>query len=62
MSFRSPRGGLTGAIQPGAPLFTLGDTTGEQLAFIAGGLPLANGAGNVIGAVGSSDGSPDQDP
>jgi uncharacterized protein GlcG (DUF336 family) len=59
--FKSPTAGLTGAIQPGAPLFTLGDATGEQLAFIAGGLPLTDKAGKVIGAVGSSGGSPDQD-
>jgi uncharacterized protein GlcG (DUF336 family) len=59
--FKSPTAALAGAIQPGAPLYTLGQASGEELAFIAGGLPLTDDAGSVIGAVGSSGGSPDQD-
>lgn len=59
--FKSPTGGLTSAIQPGGPFYLLGDATGEHLLFLAGGVPLADAAGNVIGAVGASGGSPEQD-
>jgi len=51
---------LVPAIQPGSPLFTLGDSAAERLTFVAGGAPLiANGV--LIGAVGSGGGTPDQD-
>ncbi|RWZ46182.1 heme-binding protein [Labedella phragmitis] len=54
-------GDLVGAIQPGAPLFTLGDATPEQLTFLAGGLPLRDADGVLIGAIGSGGGTPEQD-
>jgi uncharacterized protein GlcG (DUF336 family) len=54
-------GDLTAAIQPGAPLYTLADASVEHLAFIAGGLPLVDAAGTLIGAVGSGGGTPEQD-
>lgn len=52
---------LATAVQPGAPLFTLGDATADQLAFLGGGLPLLDADGHLIGAVGSGGGTPDQD-
>jgi uncharacterized protein GlcG (DUF336 family) len=51
---------LVGAVQPGAPLFTIGDSAAEPLTFLAGGLPLVVD-GVVIGAIGSGGGTPDQD-
>jgi uncharacterized protein GlcG (DUF336 family) len=54
-------GDLAGAIQPGAPLFTLGDASAEQLTFLAGGLPITDADGTLIGAIGSGGGTPDQD-
>jgi uncharacterized protein GlcG (DUF336 family) len=54
-------GDLTGAIQPGAPLYTLADASIEHLAFIAGGLPILDAAGALIGAIGSGGGTPEQD-
>ncbi|MDR6612037.1 heme-binding protein [Leifsonia sp. 1010] len=54
-------GDLAGAVQPGAPLFTLGDASVEQLTFIAGGVPIVDAAGGLIGALGSGGGTPEQD-
>lgn len=54
-------GDLAAAIQPGAPLYTLGAASTEPLAFLAGGLPITDETGVVIGAVGSGGGTPDQD-
>ncbi|GAA4832282.1 hypothetical protein GCM10023221_05350 [Luteimicrobium xylanilyticum] len=59
--FQSPTAALVPAVQPGAPLYTLGDATAEQLTFLAGGRPIVDAQGNVIGAVGSGGGTPDQD-
>ncbi|MFJ4234256.1 heme-binding protein [Cellulosimicrobium cellulans] len=59
--FKSPTEALVPAVQPGAPLYTLGDATSEQLTFLAGGRPIVDAQGNVIGAVGSGGGTPDQD-
>ncbi|GAA2229032.1 heme-binding protein [Herbiconiux moechotypicola] len=53
-------GDLAGAVQPGAPLYTIGASTPEPLAFLAGGLPIVI-AGEVVGAIGSGGGTPDQD-
>ncbi|MCT9619972.1 MULTISPECIES: GlcG/HbpS family heme-binding protein [unclassified Curtobacterium] len=54
-------GDLAAAIQPGAPLYTLGSASTEPLAFLAGGLPITDATGTVIGAVGSGGGTPDED-
>lgn len=54
-------GDLSDAIQPGAPLYTLADASVEHLAFIAGGLPITDAAGTLLGAIGSGGGSPEQD-
>ena len=54
-------GDLAAAIQPGAPLYTRGAASNEPLAVLAGGLPITDESGTVIGAVGSGGGTPDQD-
>lgn len=54
-------GDLAAAVQPGAPLYTIGAGTGEQLVFLAGGLPLHAADGSLLGAIGSSGGTPEQD-
>ena len=59
--FKTPTGDLVGAIQPGAPLFTIGAATGEQLTFLAGGIPLFDADGELCGAIGSGGGTPEQD-
>jgi uncharacterized protein GlcG (DUF336 family) len=59
--FAAPTRDLAGAIQPGAPLFGMGAGTRDPLAFVAGGIPLKDSAGLVIGAVGAGGGTPDQD-
>ncbi len=58
--FRTPTSDLASAVQPGAPLYSIGGATGEQLAFLAGGIPLTSN-GDVVGAIGSGGGTPDQD-
>lgn len=54
-------GDLAAAVQPGAPLYTLGAASNEPLAFLAGGLPITDGSGALIGAVGSGGGTPEED-
>jgi len=51
--FDAPTGALGALTQPGAPLFGLEETNGGLVTF-AGGLPLKNATGQVIGAVGVS--------
>jgi uncharacterized protein GlcG (DUF336 family) len=52
---------LAGAVQPGAPLFTVETATASRLAFVAGAVPVHDPAGVVIGAVGAGGGTPEQD-
>jgi uncharacterized protein GlcG (DUF336 family) len=52
---------LVGAVQPGAPLHTIPTSTVLPLAFVAGAVPVIDGAGVVIGALGAGGGSPEQD-
>ena len=52
---------LAGAVQPGAPLFTIATSCLTPLAFVAGAVPVRDRAGVVIGAVGAGGGSPQQD-
>ena len=54
-------GDLSDAIQPGSALYTLADASVEHLAFIAGGLPITDADGTLLGAIGSGGGSPAQD-
>src|ERR1700761_1099306 len=51
---------LAGAVQPGAPMFTIATATTLPLAFVAGAVPIFAG-GAVIGAIGAGGGTPDQD-
>src|ERR1700761_2429321 len=51
---------LAGAVQPGAPMFTIATSTTLPLAFVAGAVPIFAG-GAVIGAIGAGGGTPDQD-
>jgi uncharacterized protein GlcG (DUF336 family) len=46
--------------QPGQPLFGINTTNGGRIVIFAGGLPLVRD-GDVVGAVGVSGGSVDQD-
>jgi uncharacterized protein GlcG (DUF336 family) len=59
--FKTATSDLVGAVQPGAALYTLGDATPDRLTFIGGGIPLFSEQGDVIGAIGSGGGSPEQD-
>ncbi|WP_417525648.1 GlcG/HbpS family heme-binding protein [Marinovum sp.] len=57
---RNPTKGLGEASQPGKPAWGVSSTIGGRMVVIAGGLPVASG-GAVIGGIGVSGGSPDQD-
>ena len=46
--------------QPGAPAFGIADSTDRPIAIFPGGVPLLSGK-TVVGAVGVSGGTPDQD-
>ncbi len=59
--FAQPTRDLAGAVQPGAPLFTIDVSVTSPLAFVPGGIPLHGPDGVQIGAVGAGGGSPDQD-
>jgi uncharacterized protein GlcG (DUF336 family) len=52
---------LISAVQPGASLFGIERAIREPITFVAGGIPLVDDRGLVIGAIGVSGGSPDQD-
>ncbi|MFC6765202.1 GlcG/HbpS family heme-binding protein [Natrinema soli] len=49
------------ASQPGEPLYGIGNTNDGRIVTFGGGFPLRDGDGNVIGAVGVSGGSVDED-
>ncbi len=51
---------LAGMAQPGQPLFGINTTNGGRIVIFAGGIPLTRD-GNVVGSVGVSGGTPDQD-
>lgn len=59
--FAQPTKNLAAAVQPGAPLFTIEAATRDPLAFVPGGVPIRDGEGRVIGAIGAGGGAPDQD-
>jgi uncharacterized protein GlcG (DUF336 family) len=46
--------------QPGAALYGIGGTNGGRIVTFGGGIPLREG-GDIVGAVGISGGSPDED-
>lgn len=58
--FDAPTGALGTLTQPGGPLYGLEETNGGLVTF-AGGLPLKNAAGQVIGALGVSGSSVEND-
>jgi uncharacterized protein GlcG (DUF336 family) len=55
-----PTRDLVDAVQPGGPLYGLEQTSGGLVCF-GGGIPLTDDAGEVVGAVGVSAGSVEQD-
>jgi len=59
--FAQPTIDLQAAVQPGGPLYTIETSTPWPLAFVAGGVPITDVRGTVIGAVGAGGGSPQQD-
>lgn len=48
-----PTGNIGGLSQPGGPLYNI-EHSNQGLITFPGGLPLKNGAGEVIGAIGVS--------
>ena len=52
-SFDMPTGAIGQLSQPGQPLFNIEHSNGGLITF-PGGVPLTNGAGEVIGAIGVS--------
>ena len=59
-AFGAPTKVLGDLVQPGAPLFGFADAAGGRFVSFAGGLPLVRDE-EVIGAIGISGGSVDQD-
>ncbi len=59
-AFQAPSSAFVPLIQPGQPLFSVNSVGGGQYVILPGGLPLLFD-GRVVGAVGVSGGTPDQD-
>ena len=59
--FQMSTGDLTPLVQPGAPLYGIQVVGGGKLVVFGGGVPLTGEDGRVVGAVGVSGGSPEQD-
>jgi uncharacterized protein GlcG (DUF336 family) len=59
--FAQPTKNLAGAVQPGAPLYGIEAGTRDPLVFLAGGVPVIDPDGRLIGAIGVGGGFPDQD-
>ena len=51
---------LVSQAQPGQPLFGINTTNNSRVVIFAGGIPIQRD-GQVVGAVGVSGGTPDQD-
>ncbi len=58
--FDMPTGAIGGLSQPGGPLFNIEHSNGGLITF-PGGLPVTNAAGEVIGAIGVSGSSVEND-
>lgn len=58
--FDKPTNDLAGLAQPGAPLFGIEHSNGGQVVIFGGGLPVEID-GQIVGAVGTSAGSVEQD-
>ncbi|AYF97219.1 GlcG/HbpS family heme-binding protein [Protaetiibacter intestinalis] len=59
--FGAPTADLAAAVSDGAPLATIQTSTTAHLAFVAGGVPIIDQDGVVIGGFGAGGGSPEQD-
>jgi uncharacterized protein GlcG (DUF336 family) len=59
--FAQPTNKLAGAVAPGAPFYGIESGIRDPLAFLAGGLPVIDASGRLVGAVGVGGGMPDQD-
>jgi uncharacterized protein GlcG (DUF336 family) len=59
-AFDMPTGALSGLTQSGQPGFGLNTTNGGRVVIFGGGIPIKNNGG-VVGAVGASGGSVEQD-
>ena len=59
-SFEMPTEDLASQAQPGQPLFGINTTNNSRVVIFAGGIPIQRD-GQVVGAVGVSGGTPDQD-
>ena len=59
-SFELSTEDLTSQAQPGQPLFGINTTNNSRVVIFAGGIPIQRD-GQVVGAVGVSGGTPDQD-
>jgi len=59
--FAAPTTELQAAVQPGAPLHTIETSTHWPLAFVAGGVPITDVRGTIVGAVGAGGASPQED-
>jgi uncharacterized protein GlcG (DUF336 family) len=58
--FQAPTRFLTAAMQPGGPLYTGANSSGG-LSAIPGGVPITDNNGTMIGAIGISGGTGEQD-
>ena len=58
--FDMPTGAIGGLSQPGGPLYNIEHSNGGLISF-PGGLPLKNRAGDIIGAIGVSGSSVEDD-
>ncbi len=58
--FNMPTGDIGGLSQPGGPLFNIEHSNGGLITF-PGGLPITNKAGEIIGAIGVSGSSVEDD-
>ena len=59
-SFELPTQDLASQAQPGQPLFGINTTSNSRVVIFAGGIPIQRD-GQVVGAVGVSGGTPEQD-
>lgn len=59
-AFAAPSGAFTPLVQPGAPLFGVSAVAAGKYMTLPGGVPIVH-QGAVLGSVGASGGTPDQD-
>jgi len=59
-AFGAPTDILAGLVQPGQPLYGFAEAAGGRIVTFGGGLPLVRD-GEIVGAIGISGGSVDQD-